>query len=137
MKPERLNRSPSRHHPPSAFEAILLVLAVVALAFRLVAPPGTMVADTGRGAALVICTGHGPMSAMTTLGKAPASKTHSDGSCEFAAHAAHALTASPLELVGYTEWTPVARPQPIVFATTGSGLAAPPPPSHAPPSSLV
>jgi hypothetical protein len=74
---------------------------------------------------------------MASPGKAPASKTHSDGGCEFAAHAAHALTASTLELVGYTQWTPVARPQPIVFATTGSGLAAPPPPSHAPPSNLV
>ncbi len=122
---------------PFAFRGALLALAVVALLFRIAAPPGTMVADTGHGAALVICTGHGPMTGMDAPAKAPASKTHTDGSCEFAAHAVHALTAAPLELVGYTAWTPVARPQPIVFATTGFGLAAPPPPSHAPPSSLV
>ena len=123
--------------PRSAFERVLLALAAIALLFRIVAPPGTMVAETGHGAALVICTGHGPMSAMASPGKAPASKNHGDSSCEFAAHAAHALTAAPLELVGYAAWTPVARPQPIVLATTGSGLAAPPPPSHAPPSSFV
>jgi hypothetical protein len=121
----------------SIWRGALLALAAIALLFRIAAPPGTMVADTGHGAALVICTGHGPMSAMASPGKAPASKNHGDSSCEFAAHAAHALTSAPLELIGHTEWTPVARPQPIVLATTGSGLAAPPPPSHAPPSSLV
>ena len=113
-----------RDHHPSAFRGALLALAVVALLFRIAAPPGTMVANTGHGAALVICTGHGPMSAMASPGKAPASKTHSDGSCEFAAHAAHALTTPSLELVGHADWTPARLPQPIVFATTGSGLAA-------------
>jgi hypothetical protein len=121
----------------SAFQPVLLVLAVFALAFRIVAPPGTMVADTGHGAALVACTGHGPMSAMSSSKTTPASKAHSDGSCEFAAHAAHVLATPPLELVGSTHWTPTRLPEPIGLATLGRGLAAPPPPSQAPPSLSV
>ena len=126
-----------RDHQSSAFRGVLLALAAVALLFRVAAPPGTMVADTGHGAALVICTGHGPMAGAATPAKAPASKDHGGGSCEFAAHAAHALATSLPQRVGHADWSATATAHPIVLATTGSGLAAPPPPSHAPPYRLV
>ena len=121
----------------SAFQGFLLALAVVALAFRIAAPPGTMVTETGHGAALVICTGHGPISAVTPSDKAPASKARSDAGCEFAAHAAHALAAPQLARVGGRAWSPAGLSQPAVLATVGAGLAAPPPPSHAPPALSV
>jgi hypothetical protein len=122
-----------RDRPPSARQCVLFALAVVAVLFRIAAPPGTMVAATERGAALVICTGHGPMSDMTSPAKAPASKAHSDGGCEFAANTAHALTSDSLAFVGSSSWSATALPQPVVLETVGSGLAAPPPPSQAPP----
>lgn len=127
------NPSTRKHGLPAALERALLVLAIVALVFRIAAPPGTMVANTGHGVALVLCTGHGPMAGMAMPAKAHAPRAHSDGGCEFAAHAANALTTASLELPGSSAWSASPRPQPVILSTTGAGLAAPPPPSHAPP----
>ncbi len=120
----------------TACPRLLFALAALAVLFRIATPSGTMVADTGRGAALVICTGHGPMTAVDSPATTPASRSHAGG-CEFASQVAHALAAPPLELVGYADWKPFAAARPIVLATTETGLAAPPPPSHAPPRALV
>ncbi|MBV8592933.1 MAG: hypothetical protein JOZ27_01395, partial [Caulobacteraceae bacterium] len=40
-----------------------LLLVALALAMRIAAPPGTMVAPSPAGARLIICTGHGPLAA--------------------------------------------------------------------------
>ena len=124
-----IRRDPTR----AAFRRVLLALALVALVFRIAAPPGTMVADTGHGAALVICTGHGPMTGMVSSSKAPASRTHDNGSCEFAAAAAHFLVSKAPLLLGSSSWTATTLPEAAGLPAVGSGLAAPPPPSHAPP----
>ena len=127
-----------------AWRGVWFALVAVALLARIGSPPGTMFAHTPLGMRLVACSGHGPMT-MTAADKPVSSghksahptKAHSDGGCEFAAQAAHALSARVVELVGSSAWTPVSLAQPIVLATTGAGLAAPPPPSRAPPHHLV
>jgi hypothetical protein len=122
-----------RHRSGGAVRRILLALAVVALAFRIAAPPGTMVAETGHGAKLVICTGHGPMSAMAAPGKAPASKSRPNGACEFAAQAANALATSAPDFYSAAVVSLTSPLPPRASLGVGYGLAAPPPPSHAPP----
>ncbi len=121
---------------------------VVALLARIGSPPGTMLVQGAHGPILVLCTGDGPMvapPAATIAMTMPMGKAHSPtpvkprhgGTCEFAAHAGSALTTPAMEPLVYAHWSPAAISPPVVFATTGLGLAAPPPPSHAPPSSLV
>ena len=114
-----------------------MALAIVALLFRVAAPPGTMVAETGRGAALVICTGHGPMAAMPAPGHGPASPAKTDGGCAFAADTANGLTSDVPVVLTFTPWSPAA---PIALTRTSAfarGLAAPPPPSQAPPTRFI
>lgn len=119
------------------WRGVFLTLAVLALALKVLVPPGFMVAgdrDAAPGL-LVICTGHGPL-ALGDRGdaKAPAHKT-SDAPCAFAGSAAPptpsapAIVAPPRLLVA----DQLARVQAADLAP-GRGLAAPPPPSHAPPA---
>jgi hypothetical protein len=109
----------------------LIALAVMALFVRVLIPSGFMVADSqGGGFPLVICTGHGPL--MLGGDKAPPA-SHTDSACAFAGHAA----APPPTLAHTPIPTRVAlTPEPqkrIAYLAPGLGLAAPPPPSHAPP----
>jgi hypothetical protein len=111
------------------------ILALIALVFQVAAPPGFMVSPSSAGPALVICTGHGPLtldSHAGVPGHKPARPAH-DGICAFAGHGVAAspptltiLAASPLILSS----TPPRRSPDLV---PGRGLAAPPPPSQAPP----
>ena len=113
---------------------VSLALIVFALAIRILVPPGFMVADDAGSLPLVICTGHGPL-VIADQGEqhAPAQKT-SDSPCAFAG-----LAITPTLSV----MAPLAAPQALVASqvdpirsadqTPGSGLAAPPPQSHAPP----
>ena len=110
-------------------------LAVLALFVQILAPPGFMVGRQGDHFAIVICTGHGPASALSDLtghpGKAP--QTQHNAPCVFAGHAIGAapplmaLIARPIAIA--TLSAPVAR----FDLTPGRGLAAPPPPSQGPP----
>ena len=118
------------------------MLALIAVAMKILVPPGFMVgtADAGgrAGYPLVICTGHGPATAPSDAGgKAPAQKSHTDAPCSFAGQA---QAASPPLL------SPIPAPwmrlkTPLVFAqfdlVPGRGLAAPPPPSQGPPVSFL
>jgi hypothetical protein len=118
----------------AAFAAILL------LAVQLAIPPGFMVARGADGPALVICTGHGPI--MTHAqesglpGKAPHSK--SSPACPFAGHGGAAPLAPPVFIPTTTSSAAVDGAHAIgVDLTPGRGLAAPPPPSQAPPLPLI
>ena len=117
------------------WRSVCLTLAMIAVALKVLTPPGFMVASTQGALPLVICTGHGPL----ILGgsKDPAAPAHkaSDAPCAFAAASTPPtpslaiLVPAPLRLAA--DLAPTARG---ADQTPGRGLAAPPPPSHAPPS---
>jgi hypothetical protein len=111
------------------------LLAVLALLINVAVPHGTMVASASTGPALVICTGHGPMVLPGHDGK-PANKGKTvshDGACAFAGHGL-ASAPPPLPRIARADFAPL---QPGRYAAAdlapGRVLAAPPPPSHAPP----
>ena len=113
----------------------LLVLAFAALALRMAVPAGFM---PGAGGSLVICPGSGPMAMSAHHGGSEHSPTGSgDHPCPFAAIAAPADIRAP-------ESVPLLAPRIVATAlpardheaVPGRGLAAPPPPSQAPPSTL-
>ena len=109
------------------------LLALLALVMNLVVPPGTMLAARPHGPAIVICTGHGAATQPDQPTPADHGKAGHDGSCAFAGHG----VASPLPplaglgpsfVIAATDAAPVGIDQ-----APGLGLAAPPPPSQAPP----
>ena len=109
-----------------------LGLAALALVLRLMVPAGFMVAPS-QGFSLVICTGHGAL-ADAPRDKAPATpEKSSDHVCPFAGGLA--LESPPgLDLPGDVLSWPVHVPRVgLGHMAPGRGLAAPPPPSHAPP----
>lgn len=112
---------------------VLLALAVMALVMRVAIPQGFMLAspDAASGPQLVICTGHGPLKAGPV---APADKSRPDTPCVFAGHGAGAAppTAPQAEALAFLSPAEPQRPIPG-DALPGRGLAAPPPPSLAPP----
>ncbi len=117
------------------------LVALLALALKVATPPGFMVAqqagETPGVFPLVICTGHGPLKS-ADLPIPGDSKSHqgADKACAFAGHGlAPTLAQAPALIVSSARYAAVAhtlagRPVP------GQGLAAPPPPSQAPPLSL-
>ena len=118
------------------WRSVCLTLAVLALARKVLVPQGFMVAVRGAPFPLVICTGHGPLT--VTLDqhgdpKAPAHKT-SDAPCAFAGNLTPtapsdvAVLAEPYAMVADR-----LHGDHGVDLAPGRGLAAPPPPSHAPP----
>ncbi|WP_158915410.1 hypothetical protein [Caulobacter sp. S45] len=113
----------------------LIALALIALFVRVIAPPGFMVSGAERAGAfpLVICTGQGPLTLWTGKDKAPA-RSHNDSACAFAGHTA-APPPPPLNARLPARVALSAEPgKRIAYLAPGLGLAAPPPPSHAPPT---
>ena len=118
---------------------LLAALALLALAFTIAVPPGFMV-HAGSSFPIVVCTGHGPATiAFDGHGrptKAPANR--SDHVCPFAGNGAvpfapnAAFAGRPLPVSHG-----IAVVLPIPDMVPGRGLAAPPPPSHAPPAALA
>lgn len=115
----------------------LVVLALLAVALKFLVPAGFM-PGTSLAAPIVLCPGQGPMMAMDHGGHhepAKAPDKGADHSCAFAGLGL-ATFAAPL---GGSELAPIAVAT-IAAATSswavapGLGLAAPPPPSHAPPA---
>ena len=110
-------------------------LAFAALLLRALLPAGFMPAAMAHGVALVICTGHGPVSAGlgNPEGTPPAGTGHD---CPFAG--LNAPGDIPLATLGipprpaYAAATP-SLPAPARAAVT---LAAPPPPATGPPAAL-
>lgn len=116
----------------------VIFAAVLALALNVLVPPGFMAG--GPEAGLVLCTGHGPVQIASDLGgldKASGShgsKSSGDGPCAFTGHgAAPTLAVSPVLTSTSAIWIPFVEPlrQALITALP---LAAPPPPSQAPPA---
>lgn len=116
-----------------------LTLAVLAMAMKIIVPPGMMAAPATAGGhfafPLVICTGHGPAIIPTgdLAPKAPGQKSRADGPCAFAGHMAG--FAPPLFARLTLPFATPAIPSDIARfdLAPGRGLAAPPPPSQGPP----
>jgi hypothetical protein len=109
---------------------------MVALALRVVMPPGFMIADRAgaSGFPLVICTGQGPAT-LADLGDKPAppAKSRLDAPCAFAGGVA-SLAPSLVAFARLDRWD---RALDLVVGlrdqVPGRGLAAPPPPAVGPP----
>jgi len=118
---------------------IAVGLAMLALFVQGLAPPGFMVARVGGGAAIVLCTGHGPALSLTDLTGHPAKspKSQPDAPCAFAGHGVGA--AAPLAAPVAAPFAVASPPAPParLELTPGRGLAAPPPPSQGPPSRIL
>ncbi len=125
-------------HRRAAWRGAFLTLAFLALVMKVAAPPGFMVAATGAPGAfpLVICTGHGPLTPLGQDSKGGESKSRSDAPCAFAGHGAPPTPAAglPIARPAFAQAADVS-PLPLDLVP-GRGLAAPPPPSHAPPIDL-
>jgi len=98
-----------------------------------------MVARTGDGPAITICTGHGPLIAHpndpATPGKSP--KGGAGGVCVFAGHGAVAPALAPLVLSSARVERVSAPSSRVNDLIPGRGLAAPPPPSQGPPTRSI
>ena len=118
------------------WRGVFMTLAILALALKILVPQGFMVADRGALFPLVICTGHGPMLVLPEghdPSKTPEKK--SDAPCAFAGSVTPP-TPSLVAAIAEPYALPALRIAAIRSNDTapGRGLAAPPPPSHAPPS---
>ena len=115
------------------------IVALLALVFQALVPPGYMLAsERGATAVLSICTGHGPLS----LGdpgdrQAPPSKQKPSGPCAFAGHGAPPILAAFAPSIAI-RWSlsATAGPAAHLRVFVGRGLAAPPP-ARGPPSALA
>ena len=116
---------------------VAILLVFLALAFRVVVPPGYMPSapTAGGGMQIVICTGHVPLQLdQSDSHGAPPAKHKSQAACPFAGVGGVA-TLPPI-------LSPAARPAPferadaavIEHQTQGRRLAAAPPPARGPPA---
>ena len=129
------------------WRCVWLTLAALALALKVLIPPGFMAAPS-RAAAfpLVLCTGHGAVTveaggpaAGKSGGKTPAGTPSHEGPCLFAGHAA-AAPAPGLASVAVAEFVADRAAAPALARrdlAPGRGLAAPPPPPRGPPIQLT
>jgi hypothetical protein len=114
------------------------LIALLALIANLVSPAGYMIARQGDSLGLAICTGHGALildTARADHASHNKGAAHHEDRCPFAGHG---LASGPPPLMRLAAvqrvsrpWTP--SPLPADLAP-GRGLAAPPPPSQAPPT---
>jgi hypothetical protein len=121
----------------AAWQRICLMLAVFALAPRMLIPQGFMIADTGGSSALAICTGHGPLSMGNDDHGAPKDQDHkkADAPCSGVGNlTSNAPPSAALVSVTFDQVTSDFFGVDAIDLMPGRGLAAPPPQSHAPPS---
>ncbi len=112
------------------------LLALLAVALKVLTPSGFMIAQTRGGFPLVICTGHGPLDLSGAGDPLHGKKSSNDAPCAFSGHAATTPPASFVvsAAVGLVYLAPVTDRRGDLVP--GRGLAAPPPPSQGPPRSI-
>ena len=113
---------------------VSLTLATLAIALKLLAPPGFMPENRAGQFQLVICTGHGPL-VLSDRG-APNAPSHkaADPPCAFAgATTPPAPSSAPSIAAPGVVRVEQAADAPAHDLAPGRGLAAPPPQAHAPP----
>ncbi len=112
---------------------------VLAALVNILAPPGFM-PGSKLGQPLVVCTGHGPMRIDRAADERPDPPTPAhrhDQACAFAGHGLMPAPPQSLTLVSQPMTADRIVDQRIPLLIPGIGLAAPPPPSHAPPLTLL
>jgi hypothetical protein len=115
------------------------VLAMLALMLQLAVPQGFMLARDAGQPVIVICTGHGPLLAPIDAHGAPSKtpKPKAAAMCAFVGHGGTPSVAPTLALTAIRFEPAVAVAPPSVSTAPGRGLAAPPPPSQAPPTRIL
>jgi hypothetical protein len=132
--------------PTGPWRQVLLTLAILAVALKVLIPPGFMAAAPSNDLpfAIVLCTAQGaltigPGESLPAHGKSdqPAKSSH-DSPCVFAGHGLGAPPPTPADL-GPAEFVayraPVASTPPGL--APGRGLTGPPLPARGPPSLLI
>jgi len=113
-----------------------VVLALLAVALKVLTPPGFMIAQNGGSFPLVICTGHGPLELSGKADPVHGKTSTSDAPCAFSGHVA----TPPPALIVVGAAVGLAYLAPAMDRrgdlVPGRGLAAPPPPSQAPPRAV-
>ncbi len=114
------------------------LLAALALLVQLAAPPGFMIAAGPAGPSLVVCTGHGAAYAPgQDNARHDRSAPRPDNIvCAFAGHAGPIAPPAPLVPPAAAVAYQAAEAAPLWDLQPARGLAAPPPPSQAPPLRL-
>jgi hypothetical protein len=115
-----------------------LALALLAVLVAVLVPPGYMTAAGAGGPSLVICTGHGPLTLAPgdQKGSHKAPKARPNSLCAFTGHGVAVTDGSaPVVAVRFRAVAPAIQ-RILADLTPGRGLAAPPPPSQAPPAYL-
>jgi hypothetical protein len=123
-----------------AWRRVCLTLAALALVLKIAVPPGFMLAQEAGPPSLVICTGHGPLKIADPShpGRPAPSPGKSDAPCSGAGNVSP--LAPPLVSPALAAYAVAQAPVGGAFGVDlapGRGLAAPPPPSQAPPFSLI
>jgi len=115
-----------------------VAFGILALLVQALVPQGFMVAREGDRSAIVICTGHGPLLSSDDLRGYPAKAPEHKSSmvCDFAGHGGGLASAALPVLAVPTLWSHPDMDAPSLEVAPGRGLAAPPPPSQAPPLTL-
>ena len=128
----RLRALGSRHW----LAALIMVLA--ALAVRAAVPVGYMPQSTDKGTLITLCTGQGAVKVMMPAAQGGAKheseKGNGDMPCAFAA-GVHAIDLPVVAMLAVPTLLPIPLPAGRAIAhLTVHRLAAPPPPSQAPPA---
>lgn len=126
----------SAGHRLRAWQRIFVMLAICALAPRMLIPQGFMIAETGGSSVLAICTGHGPLDMSHDGHGLPRDHDHkkADAPCSGVGN----LTSDSPPSATFVSVVFNRIASDFVGAGAadlmpGRGLAAPPPQSHAPP----
>jgi hypothetical protein len=121
------------------WQGVAFALALIALALKVLVPPGFMLAEGGAALAITVCTGHGPLVLHADPGKPPASPAQkkADAPCT---GAGNVTPLAPSTVQSVAEPWPIVSTRPASVGVRdlapGRGLAAPPPPSQGPPPVL-
>ncbi|NEX91402.1 hypothetical protein G3573_01325 [Caulobacter sp. 17J65-9] len=118
-----------------------MTLATVAIALKVLVPPGFMLATDARPdvVPIVLCTAYGAKVVHVDADQAPPTDEHHDGKtahdapCAFTGHAAAPITPIAAPFAYANVALPAHQFDAPALAAPGRGLAAPPPPSQAPP----
>lgn len=115
-----------------------VLLALLALLLNAIVPTGFMVDRGPAGAAIVICTGHGPQTLNWRADVPSRTRGHATphhDACPFAGHGVTAGPAFVAILTGRALPSSAPNAKGIADLVPGRGLAAPPPPPRGPPLS--
>jgi hypothetical protein len=125
---------------PPRFQGLAFALALAAIMVRVFVPSGFMtapnLATTGKVIPLVICTGHGPITAPQSDPTGKPIPVKASAECAFAALALATAIPPLLQVAGSSTTYHIAAEQIPPGQQPGRGLPAPPPPQTGPPAIL-